>query len=352
MERLSIMGDFFDCQLYGGRLYLWTFNGSLRVYNYPAIIREWARRFDVYDFRCQHYENGETRFCITSEELRSFLLYERDYLTNEFPTGTEVLSGGLFESNAKGLFTCKIPMYSRYEGRMPVVKLSDTPLVYISGAQRRGLVCAGGSDGIFWMPRVTVQHELLHVSNRQTIRAMFCEPGIYAHSGKEEDFLLVKEEGHYETMIKAQNLFPEVEQIAFGQRMTWSWGRYFYMAENQRLLVYEFISKDKPMVLKDEVHFWGWKGEFVSAGSCECGTVVELDNAICLFEDWKKEEGGCTIMGPVTRWRMYPRSKDFSSHVHIIFDDRMDIVVLNDDVRMWLDMRKMRQHFYVRRELI
>ena len=85
------------------------------------------------------------------------------------------------------------------------------------------------------------------------------------------------------------------------------------------------------MVLKDEVHFWGWKGEFVSAGSCECGTVVELDNAICLFEDWKKEERGCTIMGPVTRWRMYPRSKEFSSHVHIIFDDRMDIVVLNDN---------------------
>ena len=63
------------------------------------------------------------------------------------------------------------------------------------------------------------------------------------------------------------------------------------MAENQRLLAYEFISKDKPMVLKDEVHFWGWKGEFVSAGSCECGTVVELIMQFVYSEDWKKRKG-------------------------------------------------------------
>lgn len=349
MERLSIIGDFFDCQLYGGRLYLWTFNGSLRVYNYPAIIREWVRRYDDNDYRCQNYEQGETRHCITPVELSRFMLYERDYLSNEFPTGTEVLAGELFESNARGLFTCKIPMYSRHKDSIPVVKISDTPLVYISGAKRRGLVCAGGSDGIFWMPRENDRNELLHVSDQQTIRAVFCEPGIYAHSAREGAFLLVKEEGRYESMVKAQNLFPEAERIAYGQKMTWSWGRFFYMAENQRLLVYEFISKEKPMVLKDVVHFWGWKGEFVSAGSCKCGTVVELDNAICLFEDWKRVEGGCTIMGAVTRWRMYPRSKEFASHIHIIFDERMDIVVLNDDVRMWLDTREKRRYIWEKR---
>ena len=348
MERISLIGDFFDSQLYGGRLYLWTFNGSLRVYNYPAIIREWVRRHDGNDFRCQHYENGETWHCITPDDLGRFLLYERDYLTNEFPTGTEVLSGGLFESNAKGLFTCKVPMYSRYQYRMPVEKISDIPLVYISGAQRRGLVCAGGSDGMFWMPRVNNQRELLRVSNQQTIRASFCEPGIYAHSAMGGAYLLIKEGPHYESMIKAQNLFPQAERMAYGQKMTWSWGRYFYMAENQRLLVYEFVSKDKPMVLKDEVRFWGWKGDFVSAGSSDCGTVVELDNAICLFEDWKHEEVSCTIMGSVTRWRMYPRSKEFSSHVHIIFDDRMDIVVMNDEVRRWREMGERGKYIYGR----
>lgn len=349
MERLSILGDFFDCQLYGGRLYLWTFNGSLKVYNYPAIIREWVRRHDGNDFRCQHYENGETQFCITFDNLRHFLLYERDYLTNEFPTGTEVLAGRLFESNAKGLFTYKIPMYIRLQDRMPVEKISDIPLVYISGAQHRGMVCAGGSDGMFWMPRVNDQRELLRVSNQQTIRASFCEPGIYAHSAMDGAYLLFKEGDRYESMVRAQNLFPEAERVAYGQKMTWSWGRYFYMAENQRLLVYEFISKDKPMVLKEKVRFWGWKGDFVSAGTSRCGTVVELDNAICLFEDWRQEEGGCTIMGSVTRWRMYPRSREFSSHIHIIFDDRMDIVVMNDAVRKWQDMKGRGQYVYGRR---
>lgn len=336
MERLSLIGDFFDCQLYGGRLYLWTFNGSLQVYNYKAIIREWARmRRGGADFRCQLYENGESRIFISPEVLRRSLLYERDYLANEFPTGTEVLSGGLYECNAKGLFTCKVPLFSGYHEQAPVVKLSDTPLLYISGAWRRGLVCAAGSDGLYWLKSVTDSEELIQVSNRQTIRAIFCSPGIYAQSSIGESYLLVKEAGRYEFIIRATDLYPSV----YGPHMTWCWKNSFYMAEDHKLKVYEFISSDQRLRQKGEIHFFYWKGDFVSAGSSQYGTVVELDNAICLFENLTTEEGHTTIMGPVTRWRMYPRSKEFSSHIHIIFNDWLDIVVMNDDMMRWREVR-------------
>lgn len=337
MERLSIIGDFFDCQLYGGRLYLWTFNGSLQVYNYKAIIREWVRMYHGgLTSHCVLYENGESHMSIGPEMLQRCLLYERDYLANEFPTGTEVLSSGLYESNAKGLFTCKVPLFSRHINQAPVEKLSDIPLVYVSGAQRRGLACAAGSDGLFWLQSVSKRGELVQISNQQTIKANFCSPGIYADSSVGESYLLVKDDGRYDSIIRATELYPR----ACGSQITWCWDDNFFMAEDHMLKVYKFISSVRPMNLEGEIQFFYWKGDFVSAGSSQCGTVVELDNAVCLFEDWAKEEGHTTIMGPVTRWRMYPRSKEFSSHVHIIFDERLDIVVMNDNVMRWSEMRR------------
>ncbi len=329
MERLSLQGDFYDCQLYGGRLYLWTFNGSLQVYHYPAIIREWALRKKGQSINCQAYENDFSHVYLCTEELQRFLIYERDYLTNEFPTGTEILAGELFEANAKGLFGCKVPVF---EEMLPIVKISDTPLVHVSGAKRRGLVCSGGSDGMFWMQNYNEKRNLVQVSNLQTIRAAFCSPGIYAHSSVSDSYLLVKDEDHYD-VLRDQELYQATEERAYGPKMTWCRNNDFYIAEDHKLKVYEYVSASKPMLLKDEIQFFYWKGDFVSAGSSMCGTVVELDNAICLFEDLHREDGHCTITGPVTRWRMYPRSKEFPGHVHIIFDDRMDIVVMNDVVR-------------------
>ena len=336
MERLSIHGDFFDCQLYGGMLYLWTFDGSLQVYNYAAILREWIRQKGPNRHHCGAYEGGMSQIYISSEVLNRYLSYERDYLTDEFPTGTEILAGELFESNAKGLFRCKIPVLREM---MPAEKLCDVPLVYMCGARRRGLVCAGGSDGLFWRPTSMTERGLLQVSDRQTIRASFCNPGIYAHSSITDSFLLVKNRSAYGIEMSERELYPIVEQRVYGPKMTWTWNNSFYIAEEHKLKVYDFVSTSKPMQLKDEIQFYYWKGDFVSAGSSECGTVVELDNAICLFEDLHREDGRCTLMEPVTRWRMYPRSKSFSSHVHIIFDDRMDIVVMNNDLMQWYRMR-------------
>jgi len=330
MERLSLQGDFFDCQLYGGRLYLWTFNGSLQVFNYHAVIEEWVKRRQNLYTHHEPYEHGMSNIYISTEELQRCLISERDYLTDEFPTGTEVLAGELFEANAKGLFGCKIPLFKKM---MPVVKLSDVPLVHISGAQRRGLVCSGGSDGVFFIPSVIDEKKIVRLSEKHAIRAAFCNPGIYAYSSVDDSYLLVKNGSDYNTIVKAHELYPEEKQKTIGPKMTWSWGNEFYIAKNHNLKVYEYVSPNEPLRFKDEIRFFYWKGDFVSAGSSKCGTIVELDNAICLFENMQQQDGCCTISEPVTRWRMYPRSREYSSHIHIVFDDRMDIVVMNGEVR-------------------
>lgn len=71
-----------------------------------------------------------------------------------------------------------------------------------------------------------------------------------------------------------------------------------FMAENHRRPSKYYL---------EERNNWNWMRHQTS----RCGTVVELDNAICLFEDLRQEEGGCTIMGSVTRWRMFNVRESF-----------------------------------------
>ena len=36
--KITIWGDFWDCQIYMGRLYLWKLDGALCVYNWDDIL--------------------------------------------------------------------------------------------------------------------------------------------------------------------------------------------------------------------------------------------------------------------------------------------------------------------------
>ena len=42
--KISIKGDYYDCQIYRGRLYLWDFNGTLKVYDWKSIVQSLIRK--------------------------------------------------------------------------------------------------------------------------------------------------------------------------------------------------------------------------------------------------------------------------------------------------------------------
>lgn len=332
MERLSIQGDYFDSQLYGGYLYLWTFNGSLRVYNYYEICKHWMMLMSQNEQRHRHGDLPtafrESQYCISEVDLTRFLIYERPYLTEEFPIGTEFIFDRLYEANALGLFVCEAPLFKELG---PTQKIWDSPLISVNGARQRGLICSAGSDGVFWLPPSKREQKLLRLSDRQSIMSSFCAPGIYVQTSIDEPFLLRRENHTYghEALLES-SLFPvEEDRHLFVKlpRMTWAWKNDFYLAEGHTLQVFEFVEGSKPrMRMKKQVEFFQWKGDFVSAGTCDMGTVIELDYAVFLFNDLEEEGCRLTIEGPVTRWRLFPRSRGYQSHVHIILNDRLDIV--------------------------
>ncbi len=161
MERLSIIGDFFDCQLYDGRLYLWTFGGAVQVYDYRKIMDYWSRHQEDQESGWGD-ETGWAEIIITQDSLKRFLNYERDYFTSEFPVGTEVLDRELYEANAAGLFKCQLPVCERRER---AIQITDAPMISVKRAKKRGIVCAAGSDGLFWLPVDSDFGNIFHIVN-------------------------------------------------------------------------------------------------------------------------------------------------------------------------------------------
>ncbi len=71
-----------------------------------------------------------------------------------------------------------------------------------------------------------------------------------------------------------------------------------------------------------------WKGKVIGGGTSYYGTIVECENALVVLLSNGQTK---TIEGPITRWRVYPRSKNYQNHLHVIKDDRIEIYSFNQD---------------------
>ena len=76
------------------------------------------------------------------------------------------------------------------------------------------------------------------------------------------------------------------------------------------------------------INFESWKGKVINGGTTYFGNIVELEDKIFIIQSDGKT---ITIPGPITRWRVYPRSLNYENHLHVILDDRIEIYSFNHD---------------------
>ena len=175
---LSIPGDFWDVQIYRGRLYLWHYDGRLSVYDwgrlielaYPkasrslAVKAAWLRGnslynpdvLDVFDdpaFRKvldkQHEELRHDTPFITSEMLEKSLYGVQDNPVNELPTDTEIYNNVLYLVTYDGFWSARAHSNSlRYPVSSRPKKRWDAP-VYSASASHRRIALSAGDEGLF-----------------------------------------------------------------------------------------------------------------------------------------------------------------------------------------------------------
>ena len=385
--KITIEGDYYDCQIYRGRLYLWTFDGALKVYKWNDLVQSFVKKetdkiamtfcfldgnylyksslielFKDLDFKkllLRKFKSIErNNYTITQKQLEKFLFGEQETPTGILPTDTEIYSNRLYFINDSGLFsgTAHRDKSDKYPVSSRPTKLWDCNLLSIKANKYPQLALSGGDEGLFELnlakslpsnlKRVEDKNPIFQVSKAHSSFSNYSFLNIYNTSLVDDSFLatfkwnIQKDKNDkdiylrdFDVEIEDNTLFND-NKIDSPFSISWGIEDKIYRAINGGFEVVKYnnyanIEKGEERFTKlKTLDLQAWKGEVINGGTTYFGNIVECENALIIIQSNEKV---LTIPGPITRWRVYPRSMNYENHLHVILDDRIEIHSFNHD---------------------
>jgi hypothetical protein len=316
MVVFSIKGDYFDCQLYAGNLFLWTYMGVLKVYNFNKILSY---------FRC-----GDK--VISEYTLNNFLVGRVERMEVRFPTDSEVYDGKYYLTGRSGLFQSRLD-----ELESGFKKVWDCPLFSISAQKKKGLTMAGGNEGVFIYSETDairkkygmINKKIVQASNCHANHSAFCKQGLYVTSILDNSFYLRL------FNVYKDNLTIPIEKIFPSERVSLSWSYrdkvYAYIDEKIKIKRIELINNEIKFVDENEYWFYPQKGKVLTGTTTSFADIIELENALVIFPKNRVEESCAeTIWEPVTRWRTFPKSIGYNNIIMVILEEELRLYILDE----------------------
>lgn len=98
----------------------------------------------------------------------------------------------------------------------------------------------------------------------------------------------------------------------------------YRIVNNNQINIYSYNKKNYNMEFKEEntIYFQPWKGKILTGYSANFGNIIECENALVVSfsnNDFLNIEGESIL------WRVYPNSKAYLNHLHVIFEDYLEI---------------------------
>jgi hypothetical protein len=387
--KISILGDYFDCQIYRGRLYLWTFDGDLKVYDWNSLVKSLIKKdtdkialtfsfldgnylyksdlielFKDKDFKTlllKKFKNLEKQtFELTEKKISKFLIGEQTTPKGTIPTDTEIYSNKLYFITDEGLFSGSVhrSKSEKYAVSSRPKKLWDCNLLSIKANKYPQLALSGGDEGLFELNMannspnnlklIETQKPIYQVSENHSSFCNYSHINIFNTSLIDDSFLATfkwdenkkdsriyqKWHRNFDKNISANELFKTDEKINNRFNISWGIEDKIYRATPNGFEIIKFNNyaneeegEEKYKRLQS-VNLQAWKGQIINGGSAYFGNIIECENALVVTLSNGKF---LTIPGPITKWRVYPRSLNYENHLHVIKDDRIEIFSFNQD---------------------
>lgn len=413
--KIVIHGDFIDCQIYRGRLYLWTLSGELKVYDWDDLAGSFVKNeidriaFNLcfidgnYLYKSELvdlFKDGEFKnvllkkfqrvtsrnYQISLNEADKYLFGEQDTPGNSIPTDTEIYSNTLYYINDAGFFRSGA---HKPRGTNPVSsrpkKLWDCNLLTIKANKYPQIALSGGSEGLFEfnfsssigfkLNEIEKGTGIYPISKSHSSFSNYSYLHIYNSSHLNNSFMAFFSWHEREKKKKADSTIPSTFESFRGKTAS-DYVREFEGIVNEQEIFSKRFDGEKKLIKKEHIS-WGiedkiyratdagfeivrfnkranieegedrftpirnmnlhpWKGKVISGGTAYFGTIVECENALVVM---LSDNSVHTIPGPITRWRVYPRSRNYENHLHVILDDRIEIYSFNQDYFLQQDQK-------------
>jgi len=373
--KITIQGDFWDCQIYRGRLYLWQIDGSLRVVDWRQLVEsfidlpEQMLAMSAAFLQGRLLYSAETHSLFMDPELRILLMKKFDDLSDrmlvvttdqvqyftighydnpfkELQTDTEILNNSIFALTYDGFWNVKTHLNGRRKIGQKTTKINDYIGYSLKAGKYARLALSCGDEGLYEYNAAKTYSNVFFdkdpcriISSRHSSFADFNFLSLYNSSLLGNSFLSLFKlpaKVNYEEIFHEKYLDDEIsEEKIFGrnEENTLSWGsnEKIYQASGGilRLTSFNNYEEDGSYFYGDkQYHFQNWKGKILRGGAAYFGTIIECENSIVVLIG---EDQFHNIPGSATRWRVYPRSINYENHLHVIQDDRLEIYSFNHD---------------------
>jgi hypothetical protein len=380
--RVRIPGEFWDSQIANGRLFLFGRSGDIRILDWDRLVDglkvrpslkaelNWAlcRSDALYKAHANLGHPGAETWQLLRrkfDQLADLVFeispelqdkYSVAHIDNMLPfphRDSTIHSGQLYVVGQQGLHGVRT---SGAHGH----KSLGRPTRFWDGnafALRRkadSLAIPAGDDGLFGL---SVNYQLLklegtarpfRITHENCVDCGWLYGNIYGSSFKSNGYLVYSADGDRPSLrqnfVRNQmlphtaKLIPAKDIFQFGG---YSWGTQDSICQVEgntiRIVRYSPRAKHRSKQLKvlGRVQIEGWKGEILSACVAVFGIVIECENALVIK---LSSEEVITLPGEIVRFRSFPESARFENQLHVVYDERLDILAFTHDY--FLDQRK------------
>lgn len=366
--KLIIPGRYWDTQIYKGRLYAFTEEGDLLVLDWDRLIDgvridEHLRVPFEYAFRRSNRLYSETSLRdpdvkklmiskfnklssktieITPAQVEKILISRRK---SPFPfphADSTVYKDTFYIASQSGVFRATCGKNKKFGVSTRPRKDWDGSVFHVEASYNR-LALAAGDDGLFELA-VDVfgsDHEPKEVSSKSCTSCSWVFHSIYGSSHETSGFLAdyvrrrrrandrpisdVDENGRWlRAIVSSDDIFHE-------QGYSWAAQDRICLATNGTVRIANYAPFDEAEQVtrrgKIDVRLRR-HGRVLAGGIALYGTIIEYQNGLVVSlsdsTTWK-----CTDR--ITAWRNFPRSRNYENQLHVIHDDRLEVLSFNND---------------------
>ena len=389
---LRIPGEFWDTQIYSGRLYLFNVDGSITTLDWDRMLDEWEIPAELrlpFDcaFRQSDYLYGEEwslffndpevtgllaskftrlqslRLEPTAAMLLAATVKQQD---NPFPfphADATIYDNEMYVVSQDGLFHANVKKRRVYPIFRQASRMWDGNVVGIA-ASYGTVALAGGVDGLFQRrvnSRARVMAEPEQLSKIRCDRCAWAYWSIfgssYTHGGYLAEFNrrfqryeVTDDEPYFPDDPPIRRLpardFVELigsEEIFGRQGYAWAGQDKIYTAAMGELWVAVYdpyaeedrqrgrgSHRDRPKIRQLGGEALNGLGgkKIIGAEVARFGTIVEGQDELIVFLSNGER---FPIPGEFSRWRIFPRAKHYENQLHIVYDDHLAIYSFNQD---------------------
>jgi hypothetical protein len=372
--RLTIPGCFWDSFIYKGRLYLFERDGAIRTLDWDALIREWPLQkphrlpLECAFARSDYLYGARWSLLFSDRELKGLLLRRFTALAAEdlvvpstlarkktigvqdnplpFPhADLTIYNGQVFAAGPSGLYRASCGKTRRPISQRPK-KAGDMAAVALS-ANYGALALAAGDDGLFQLQVLPVTYnegrepERLAESNATDCSWLY--QSIFASSHVNKGVLAafkrepapLEPEDIYLSGTTSRRFLRQFERLIPQDEIFtatgYSWGNQdkICLARDRSVEVVRYQPwRDQPLQNLGRIRLANWKGDVVSARVAVFGTIIECERAVVVL---LSDGSHITVRGEPVNWRVFPRSRHYENQLHLIYEERLDILSFNQD---------------------